>query len=262
MAYSQQAIKNAWAPRCSPPWARVELYGGAQVTVDALIVQAVIAMNIISKAYNYRCSGYDNAGYGCRKVAGTRKWSKHAYGIAIDREFTKNPYSYRLITDRPAAMNRAIVSVRTNNGRQVWGWGGYWRKHDAMHDEIVCTPQDLATGVNWSTVAGYVPAKPAMPTKRQMAYTALKYVKEMPDLHPNDSFNWHVVWLQRGLNIARGLDLADDGKYGGRTVLAVADFQNDVRKFGVSVNDREGHAERFTRFYLAAALENIAKGIA
>ena len=151
---SQLAVKNAWAPRCVGPWARVTLYGGARVLVDPLIVEAVKALNQIAAHYNYRASGYDNAGYGCRRVAGTGSWSKHSYGIAIDREWTRNPHRYPLTTDRPMAMNRAINRVRTKNGRQVWSWGGYWRKPDAMHDEIVCFPQDLASGINWATVEG------------------------------------------------------------------------------------------------------------
>lgn len=150
---SQAAIKRAWEPRCTPPWVRFRLYGGAVVTVDALLVEAMRAMNAIAEAYDYPCSGPDNGAYNCRKVKGTNSWSKHAYAIAVDRRWKTNPYRRPLTTDRPAAMNRALVSVRTNNGRQVWIWGGYWTTPDAMHDEVGCTPQDLATGINWATVA-------------------------------------------------------------------------------------------------------------
>lgn len=166
---SQASIKAAWEPRCTPPWVRFRLYGGAVVTVDALLVEAMTAMNTIAEAYNYPCSGPDNGAYNCRKVKGTKSWSKHAYAIAVDRRWNTNPYRRPLTTDRPAAMNRAMVSVRTNNGRQVWIWGGYWNTPDAMHDEAGCTPQDLATGINWATVARKTgstppPYRPPAPT--------------------------------------------------------------------------------------------------
>lgn len=265
MAYSQQSVKNAFEPRCRGPWAKVQLYGGAVVYVDPLITEAVLALNMIARHWDYRASGYDNAGYGCRLVAGTNRASKHSYGIAIDREWTRNPHRRPLTTDRNLAMCRAINAVRTNNGAQVWYWGGYWSKPDAMHDEIVCFPSHLRSGINWATVAGYnlPPPIPDPPGRRAMAYTALKYIKEAPNLHPgNKAVNWHVIWLQRALNIARDIDplLKDDGFYADRTALAVADFQNDVRKFNVPIPDRVGHFEEYTRFYLAAALENIATG--
>lgn len=77
----------------------------------------------------------------------------NSWGAAVDVNWSTNPHRRPLTTDRPAAMNRAIVSVRTNNGKQVWIWGGYWSTPDAMHVNAACTPQDLATGINWATVA-------------------------------------------------------------------------------------------------------------
>jgi hypothetical protein len=49
----------------------------------------------------------------------------------------------------------AVYRVRTNNGKQVWAWGGYYRGNkDAMHFEIVCSPADLATGIAAHTLPG------------------------------------------------------------------------------------------------------------
>lgn len=145
----------AWGAPCKGPWARVTLYGGAVVTVDALIVEAVMARNVVSQAYGYRATPPDTGAQNCRFVAGTSRWSWHAYGLAIDENWLRNPFGRPLRTDRPPALNQALHRIRTNNGKQVWYWGGYWSKPDAMHLEIMCTPQDLATGINWATVAGY-----------------------------------------------------------------------------------------------------------
>jgi len=94
-----------------------------------------------------------------------------------------NPYGKRLVTDMPAALPRDVCRIRTMNGRQVWNWGGYWSGNkDAMHYEIVCTPADLATGIDPRTVPGYRDAplpkplppvnpapKPAPPKDNDMA---------------------------------------------------------------------------------------------
>src|SRR5690606_27368692 len=66
-----------------------------------------------------------------------------------------NPYQRQLKTDMPSGMRGAIKSIRTNNGKQVWAWGGDWSGNkDAMHWYICCTPRDLAYGINPASVQG------------------------------------------------------------------------------------------------------------
>ena len=70
-----------------------------------------------------------------------------------------NPYSQYLKTDMrrygDGKMPERICAIRTNNGKQVWNWGGFWSGNkDAMHYEIVCTPSDIRTGINQSTIYG------------------------------------------------------------------------------------------------------------
>ena len=48
----------------------------------------------------------------------------------------------------------------------MWGWGGYYSNNkDAMHDEVVCTPVQLASGIDWTTVAGHEQAEPTPETE-------------------------------------------------------------------------------------------------
>lgn len=155
MALSSTSTRRYWSPRCRGPWAVVTLYGGGRVYVRPAIVEATKALDAVLRSYNYKAYASQTGAYSCRPVAGTNSWSLHAYGIAIDINWRRNLYSYRLVTDMNLSMPADISRIRTNNGRQVWQWGGYWRKKDAMHFQICCTPADLATGINWKTVHGH-----------------------------------------------------------------------------------------------------------
>ena len=79
----------------------------------------------------------NTSAFNCRSVAGTRVWSEHAYGRAIDVNPVENPYVSRSgvyppagadFADRPDlpgvihaddAVARAFADVG-------WGWGGTW----------------------------------------------------------------------------------------------------------------------------------------
>lgn len=81
----------------------------------------------------------NTSAFNCRFVGGTRRWSQHAYGRAIDINPRENPYvvggrvsdpaSRPFIRRRPhrkgmATPGGAMVGAFT---RQGWGWGGRWR---------------------------------------------------------------------------------------------------------------------------------------
>lgn len=161
---SQSSLKAYWSPRCTGPWATVSLYGAGKVTVRPAIVSAVKALNTVLKAYKYATRYADTGAYNCRHTA-SGSWSLHAYGIAMDINWQSNPYSSRLRTDMfdygDGRMPYRICAIRTNNGKQVFNWGGFWSgSKDSMHYEIVCSPSDLRTGINWSTVYGYGSSSP------------------------------------------------------------------------------------------------------
>jgi len=162
---STAELRVAWAPPCRGPWAQVTLYGGGQVSVRPAIVDAVRALNACLMAARYEARRRDTGAYNCRRITGGTGYSLHAYGIALDINSSTNPYGRVLRTDMPRSMVDSILAIRTNSRQQVWGWGGnYSGNKDAMHYEIVTSPQHIASGINPATLSGApVPMPPPQP---------------------------------------------------------------------------------------------------
>jgi poly-gamma-glutamate synthesis protein (capsule biosynthesis protein) len=87
----------------------------------------------------------NTSGFNCRFVAGTRRWSQHAYGRAIDVNPVQNPYvtggDVRPPEGRPyVRRDPAVPGLITSNSPAVaafaragWEWGGRWRSPDYQH---------------------------------------------------------------------------------------------------------------------------------
>ena len=149
---STAELRILWAPACTAPFARLNLYGEGVVTVDVLIVDAVKALNAVLIDWDYRTRRADTGAYNCRQITGGTNYSLHAYGIAVDLNWSTNPYGHHLITDMPIGMIEAIEGIRTAGGVQVWRWGGrYSNNKDAMHFEVVASPAELARGIQSQT---------------------------------------------------------------------------------------------------------------
>ena len=149
---STAELRILWAPACTPPFARLNLYGEGVVTVDVLIVDAVKALNAVLIDWDYRTRRADTGAYNCRPITGGTNYSLHAYGIAVDLNWNTNPYGRTLVTDMAIGMIEAIEGIRTAGGVQVWRWGGrYSNNKDAMHFEVVASPAELARGIQSQT---------------------------------------------------------------------------------------------------------------
>ncbi len=146
-----QQLRDAWSPVC-------------QVTHRAFVKEAYEVLNNIFKKHNYAPRSGVTGSYNCRQITGGSNYSLHAYrfdslftfwtnvkvtmAVAVDVNSDTNPYGKNLVTDMPRAMVEEICAVRTNDGHQVWGWGGYYKNNkDAMHYELNCFPDQLATGI-------------------------------------------------------------------------------------------------------------------
>jgi hypothetical protein len=88
---------------------------------------------------DFRSIEADNtSAFNCRYVAGTRRWSEHAYGRAIDVNPIENPYVSGGRTSHPASVayldrSRRRPGMAYAGGVLVrafdaigWGWGGRW----------------------------------------------------------------------------------------------------------------------------------------
>ena len=81
----------------------------------------------------------NTSAFNCRRVAGTTRWSEHAYGRAVDVNPVQNPYvrgrtvdppagsAYTNRDDRRAGMLHADSALVRSFESQGWGWGGRWR---------------------------------------------------------------------------------------------------------------------------------------
>jgi hypothetical protein len=83
----------------------------------------------------------NTSGFNCRYAVapGTRQWSMHAYGLAIDVNTVQNPYIEAGVGVQPPAgaayVNRSVIRPGMAYPRGIlvsafssvgWGWGGYW----------------------------------------------------------------------------------------------------------------------------------------
>jgi hypothetical protein len=94
---------------------------------------------------NRSMAANNTSGFNCRYVAGTRRWSQHAYGRAIDVNPVQNPYVRRGDVTPPEGRpyvrrDRNVPGLITADGPAVaafsrarWLWGGRWASPDYQH---------------------------------------------------------------------------------------------------------------------------------
>ncbi len=156
MAYTWQ-VRNWWAPYLgkAPDWVP---FMGRSVRVAAPFVPALTAMDIVLNHNRY--TPPTNVGsYFPRYIAGTTKWSIHAYGVAVDLDpwkagnphFRGKPWTYSQIkfTREQVAAIRRIHNTR---GTEMWRWLGDVNG-DTMHWQANVPP--WRAEVDWSTVDGF-----------------------------------------------------------------------------------------------------------
>ena len=185
MSLNSAALRTAWKAYEAAPQKMVKV----PIGIDTVIVakeseEAWSALDAVLTAHGYDVRKADTASYADRNIAGTKLKSLHAYGIAVDINWSTNPVksnpkSPMRFSDKPTQAGRAadvkagradtdmtkamvddILSIRTNDGMRVFEWGNWKNKIDPMHFELDLGPSDLTNGINWATVR----TEPVVPT--------------------------------------------------------------------------------------------------
>jgi hypothetical protein len=144
----------AWGPGCKPDLAAMAIYaGGPRFQCDRRARDAFTQLGAVFLRHHYVIH---SAGcYNCRKITGGTSLSSHSWGTSLDVNEGTNPYrTDRLVTDMTPAMIVDVEDICTAGGVHVFRWGGDWdgrpetpnSNYDAMHFEIIATPEELAAG--------------------------------------------------------------------------------------------------------------------
>ena len=197
-------LRSWWAPHCTGPWTRLNLFGTGVITVRSQCADAFRAIDAIMRKWDYRTERHHTGAYNCRRITGGTGYSLHAYGIAADYNWQRNPYGSTLITDMPAGMVAEIETLRTNSGKQVFRWGGRYRGNkDAMHYEVYCSPADLATGIT-----SHTPPPPEPTTPPEEDEDTMYLIRN----NQQGSSGYGGVWAISGL-FRQAVSAADYGRW-------------------------------------------------
>lgn len=148
---------------------------GRRVKCQDFWAPAVEAMHtvLVETGYEHPCDW--TGSYNKRTISGTSLWSWHSYGGAIDLDYggdnpdspdhaliDRNPHLHRRVPWGDPGFGtefqllehqvKAVLAIRTMNGKPVWRWLGT-SIGDTMHFEPACSPADIATGIDTTTVA-------------------------------------------------------------------------------------------------------------
>lgn len=158
-------------------------------------------------------------GYANRPISGTRIPSNHSWGLGLDLNAPKNPYSYRFVTDMPSWMPALWK-------RFGFRWGGDYRgKKDTMHYEFMGTPADARrlTEIARREFGKATAPAPTPAQKPSTSNTTETIVKALPVLKSGTS-GYHVRVLQ-GLLLAARHPVTVDGEFGKGTEDHVRAYQ-------------------------------------
>lgn len=182
MSKSTGELRALWrAYECAEDKMVVVPFCGDRIRVAPETVDAWAALASVLTHHGYEVRTGDTDSYNCRTITGGTEKSLHSYGIALDVNWTTNPYKDHLgerevifsrgvtqadraqdvkrnlaDTDMTLAMIEDVRRIETTAGDRVFEWGGDWRSvKDSMHFELDLGPAELASGIDWSTVAGH-----------------------------------------------------------------------------------------------------------
>lgn len=157
-------LRRLWNPPCEFEQRTLTMHSGATLRgLNAGVLEAYQALDGVMRTFGYvpranSPGAWETGAFNCRKITNGTGFSLHAYGIAADINARTNPFGSRLITDMPLAMVAAIKGIKTRDGLDVFRWGGdYQTVKDAMHYEVVASPEEMARGIDRDSVIAEPP---------------------------------------------------------------------------------------------------------
>ena len=181
MSKTTPELRTLWAAyECAENRMVLVPFCGDSIRVAPGSEDAWAALAAVLTHHGYEVRPGDTDSYNCRAITGGSGRSLHSYGIALDVNWTTNPYidhegerdvrfsaaasqgsraidvkEHRADTDMTPTMVADVRAIKTKAGVEVFDWGGDWRSvKDSMHFELDVSPDELAAGIDWSTVAG------------------------------------------------------------------------------------------------------------
>ena len=124
-------------------------FSGVPISVDSRAATAFLALaELFRLEYGRSPDPSQTGAYNCRKIGSTERWSAHAWGLAVDVDWRKNPMQKPLTTVVPASLREVRSRLTTAvTGAPVFRWGGHWKTPDPMHFEVIATPTELSEGL-------------------------------------------------------------------------------------------------------------------
>ncbi len=181
MSLNTSQLRQKWKRfECTETTMVVIPFGPDRIRIAPPGTEAFEALSAVIGYHGYVVRSLDTDSYNCRTITGGTGKSLHSYGIALDVNWTTNPYINhdgernvrfsdkptqderardvrvgKADTDMTPAMIADVRAIKTKSGKRVFEWGGDWKdRKDCMHFELDLAPEDLEEGIDPSTVVG------------------------------------------------------------------------------------------------------------
>lgn len=190
----------------------INFNGKGRARINKTVLPAFTLLNMCLVEDNYITHKSTTGGYNFRKIAGTDRYSCHAYGLAVDINWDLNPVTRdgSTKTNFKDTTIKKILSIKTQDGLQVFRWGGDYKSYkDPMHFEIFVTPEELNKGIireNFDQKEYIKLGLSVKPLKKGDKGDGVRYIQEI-------------------LNYVLDQLLIPDGDFGSLTQAAVLVFQ-------------------------------------
>jgi hypothetical protein len=229
MSKNTEQLRQLWGDfQCAEGSMVVVPFGPDKIRVAPPTAEAWAALAAVMLHHNYKIRTEDTDSYNCRPITGGAGLSLHSFGIALDVNWTTNPFNDHggerevrfsgkatqderamdvrrgtADTDMTPEMIGDMQAIKTMDGVQVFEWGGSWpSRKDCMHFELDVSLEELARGVDHNTVQGWAEsaaiAENAVPGESEFAFT-------VPSASPTPAgASLHLVIARSGLRLRSG----------------------------------------------------------